>query len=58
MEHILESHIFVEDKQDDKVKSKNVVGGNKQQDFIMKEDVSSPTVSAEAVMLICMIGAL
>jgi hypothetical protein len=35
-----------------------VVGGNKQQDYITKEDVSSPMVSAEAVMLTCMIGAL
>ncbi len=57
-EHILESHIFVEDKQDGKIKARKVVGGNKQQDYITKEDVSSLTVSAEAVMLTCMINAL
>jgi hypothetical protein len=57
-EHILESHIFVEEMQDGKIKARKVVGGNKQQDYIMKEDVSSPTVSAEAVMLTCVIDAL
>ena len=35
-----------------------MVEGNKQQDYIMKEDVSSPMVSAKAVMLTCMINAL
>ena len=35
-----------------------MVGGNKQRDFITKEDVSSPTVSAEAVMLTCVIDAV
>jgi hypothetical protein len=57
-EHILESHIFVEEKQDGKIKARKVVGGNNQQDYITKEDDSSPTVSAEAVMLTCMIDAL
>jgi hypothetical protein len=57
-EHILESHIFVEEKQHGKIKARKVVGGNKQQDYITKEDVSSPTVSAKAVMLTCMIDAL
>jgi hypothetical protein len=57
-EHILESHIFVEDKQDGKIKARKVGGGNKQQDYIVKEDVSSPTVSAEAVMLTCVFDAL
>jgi hypothetical protein len=57
-EHILESHIFVEEKQGGKIKARKVVGGNKQQDHITKEDVSSPMVSAEAVMLTCMIDAL
>jgi hypothetical protein len=57
--HILESHIlFVEEKQDGKIKASKVAGGNKQQDYITKEDVSSPTVSAEAVMLTCVIDAL
>jgi hypothetical protein len=34
-----------------------VIGGNKQHDYITKEDVSSPTVTAEAVMLTCVIDA-
>ena len=33
------------------------IGGNKQHDYITKEDVSSPTVTAEAVMLTCVIDA-
>jgi hypothetical protein len=43
---------------DGKIKARKVVEGNKQQDYIMKEYVSFPTVSAEAVMLTCMIDAL
>jgi hypothetical protein len=43
-EHILESHIFIEEKQDGKIKARKVVRENKQQDYIMKEDVSYPTV--------------
>ncbi len=57
-EHILESHIFFEEKQDGKINPRKVVSGNKQQDYITKEDVSSPMVLAEAVMLTCMINAL
>ncbi len=57
-ERILECHIFVEKKQDGKIKARKVVGGNKQQDYITKEDVSSPMVLAEAVMITCMIDAL
>jgi hypothetical protein len=34
-----------------------VIGGNKQQDYITKEDVSSPTMTAEAVMLTFVIDA-
>jgi hypothetical protein len=56
--HILESQNFVEEKQDGNIKARKVVGGSKQQDYITKEDVSSPTVSAEAVMLTCVINAL
>jgi hypothetical protein len=57
-EHILKSHIFVEEKQDGKIKARKVVRGNKQQDNITTEDVRSPMVSAEAVMLTCMINTL
>jgi hypothetical protein len=56
-EQILESHIFVEQKRDGLIKARKVIGGNKQQDYITKEDVSSPTVTAEAVMLTCVIVA-
>jgi hypothetical protein len=31
-EHILESHIFIEEKQDGKIKARKVVGGHKEQD--------------------------
>ncbi len=34
-----------------------MIGGNKQCDYIVKEDVSSPTVTAQAVMLTCVIDA-
>jgi hypothetical protein len=55
--HILESHIFVEEKRDGKIKARKVVGRNNQRDYTTKEDVSSPTVLAEAVMLTCVIDA-
>ena len=35
-----------------------MVNGYKQRDYILKDDVSSPTVSAEAVMLTCVINAI
>jgi hypothetical protein len=40
-EHVLESHIFIEDKRDGKTKARKVVGGNKQQEYITNEDVCS-----------------
>jgi hypothetical protein len=57
-ERILESHIFVEEKRDGKIRARKVVSGNKQRNYITKEDVSSPTVSAEVVMLTCVIDAV
>jgi hypothetical protein len=57
-EQVLESHIFVEQKRDGKIKARKVIGGNKQRNYITKEDVSSPTVSAEAVMFTCDIDAV
>jgi hypothetical protein len=57
-DHILKSHIFVEKRQDGKIKARKMVTGNTQQDYITKEDVSSPTVLVEAVMLTCVIDAL
>ena len=56
-EQILESHIFVEQKRDGLIKARKVIGGNKQRDYVTKEDVSSPTVTSEAVMLSCVIDA-
>jgi hypothetical protein len=56
-EQILESHIFVEQKRDGIIKARKVIGGNKQRDYITKEDVCSPTVTAEALMLTCVIDA-
>ena len=56
-DQILESHIFVEQKRDGKIKAHKVIGDDRQQDYITKEDVSFLTVSAEAVMLTCVIEA-
>ena len=52
---ILESHMFVNGNRDGTIKGRTVAGGNKQRDFINKEDYISPTVSTEAVMLSCII---
>ena len=52
---VLESHIFVERKQDGPLKAQQVAGGNKQQGYIIKEDASSPTVSSETDMLTCVV---
>ncbi len=57
-DQVLESHIFVKQKRDGKIKARKVFGGNKHHDYITKEDVSSPTVSAEAIMLTCIIDAM
>jgi hypothetical protein len=56
-DQILESHIFVEEKRDGTIKARKVIGGDKQRDYMTKEDVSSRTVAAEAVMLTCVIDA-
>ncbi len=54
---ILESHIFVKKKRLGEVKASKVTGGNKQHDFIDKEDASSPMVTQGSVILTCMIDA-
>ncbi len=46
-------HIFVEQKRDGLIKAQKVIIDNKQRDYITKEDVSLPTVTAKAVMLTC-----
>jgi hypothetical protein len=53
---ILESHMFLKQKRDDSIKARTVADGNKQRDFISKEDSSSPTVATESVLLTCAIG--
>jgi hypothetical protein len=54
---VLESHMFLKQKRDGKIKERTVAGGNNQQDYISKEDASSPTVATESVLLSCIIDA-
>ena len=54
---VLESHMFLKEKRDGKIKGRTVAGGNKQRDYISKEDASSPTVATESVLLTCIIDA-
>ena len=54
---ILESHMFLKQKRDGKIKGRTVAGGNKQRDYISKEDASSPTVATEAVLLTWIVDA-
>jgi hypothetical protein len=49
--------MFLKRKRDGKIKGKTVSGGNKQRDYISKEDASTPTVATEAVILSCIIDA-
>jgi hypothetical protein len=44
-------------KRDGKIKGRIVAGGNKQRDYIYKEDAISPTVATESVLLLCIIDA-
>jgi hypothetical protein len=43
--------MFLKQKRDRKIKGRTLVGGNKQGDYISKEDASSPTVAMESVLL-------
>ena len=52
---VLESHMFLKDNIYGSIKGRAVAGGNKQRDYISKEDASSPTVATEAVLLSCII---
>jgi hypothetical protein len=47
--------MFLKKKHDGKIKGRTVDGGNKQHDYISKEDASSPTVATEAVLFPCII---
>jgi hypothetical protein len=49
--------MFLNQKRDGKINGRTVAGGNKQRDYISKEDASSPTVAREAVLLSCIIDA-
>jgi hypothetical protein len=48
---------FLKEKQDGSLKGRTVAGGNKQRDYISKEDASLPTVATEAMLLSCIIDA-
>jgi hypothetical protein len=49
--------MFLKEKRDGSIKGRTVAGGNKQRDYISKEDASSPTVATESVLLTCIIDA-
>jgi len=49
--------MFLKLKRDGTVNARTVAGGDKQRDFISKEEASSPTVSTEAVLLTAVIDA-
>jgi hypothetical protein len=54
---VMESHMFLKLKRDGKIKGRTIAGGNKQCDYISKEDASSPTVATESVLILCIIDA-
>jgi hypothetical protein len=54
---VLESHMFLKLKRYGNIKGRTVAGGNKQRDYISKEDASSPTFATESVLLSCIIDA-
>jgi hypothetical protein len=49
--------MFLKQKRDGKIKGRTVAGGNKQRDYISKEDASLPTFATESVLLSCTIDA-
>ncbi len=53
---ILELHVFVKKKRTGQIKAHKVAGGNKQRDFISKENASSPTVAMESVLLVSLVA--
>jgi hypothetical protein len=54
---VLESHMFLKLKRDRTIKGRTVAGGNKQRDYISKEDASSPTIATDSVLLSFIIDA-
>ena len=57
-EMVLESHIFLTQKRTREIKGRTVAGGNKQREYIDKEDASSPTVATESVILTSVVDAV
>jgi hypothetical protein len=49
--------MFLVKKRNGLVKARKVAGGNKQRDYVSKEDASSPTAATESVLLSCAIDA-
>ena len=54
---VLESHLFLKQKRDQKIKGQMVNGGNKKRDHIDKTDATSPTADLEYVLLTATINA-
>ncbi len=54
---ILKLHVFVKKKRTGQIKACKVAEGNKQRDFISKENASSPTVATESVLLTSLVDA-
>jgi hypothetical protein len=54
---ILKLHVFVKKKRTGQIKACKVAGGNKQRDFLSKENASSPTVTTESVLFTSLVDA-
>jgi hypothetical protein len=54
---MVESFLFLKEKRDGKLKARTVLGGNVQQDYISKDEASSPTAFTEAVIITAIIDA-
>ena len=49
--------MFLKLNRNGKIKGRSVPDGNKQRDFIIKEEAGSPTVDTKSVLLSCVIDA-
>jgi hypothetical protein len=54
---ILQSHMFIGQKQTGETKARMVAGGNTQRGHVTKEESSSPTVSTNVVLLALIVDA-
>jgi hypothetical protein len=54
-QNVLESHMFLKQKRDEKINGRTVAGGNNQYNYVSKEDARSPTVATELILLSCII---